>query len=108
MPQTESLRVFIRVRPPISKEVDKETVVHVAGNQSITLSAEKNEISCSYDYVFNESSSQDQVFEKVKPLLSDVLSGINGCIFAYGQTSGSLNLSLSYHFCIIFSCMYLC
>ena len=88
MPQTESLRVFVRVRPPISKEIDKETAVHVGGTQSITLTAEKNDISCSYDFVFNELSTQDQVFERVKPLLSDVLAGINGCVFAYGQTSG--------------------
>ena len=88
MPQTESLRVFVRVRPPISKEIDKETAVHVSGTQSITLTAEKNDISCSYDFVFNELSTQDQVFERVKPLLSDVLAGINGCVFAYGQTSG--------------------
>ena len=88
MPQPESLRVFVRVRPPISKEIEKETAVHVSGNQSIVLTAEKTDISCSYDFVFNELSTQDQVFERIKPLLSDVLSGINGCIFAYGQTSG--------------------
>lgn len=89
MSRTESLRVFIRVRPPIAKEVKNDTAVYVSGgHKSLSLNSEKHEISCSYDYVFDELSTQDNVFEKVKPLLSDVLSGINGCIFAYGQTSG--------------------
>lgn len=87
--KTEKLKVFVRVRPPISKEIKKDTAVVVTGKESVSLSLEKQEIQCSYDHVFNELSTQDSVFERVKPLLNDVLSGINGCIFAYGQTSGN-------------------
>ena len=42
----------------------------------ISLSSEKHELQCSYDYIFDELSEQNQVFEKIKPLLVDVLSGI--------------------------------
>lgn len=46
------------------------------GPQVISLSSEKHELQCSYDYIFDELSEQNQVFEKIKPLLVDVLSGI--------------------------------
>ena len=46
------------------------------GSQVISLSSEKHELQCSYDYIFDELSEQNQVFEKIKPLLVDVLSGI--------------------------------
>lgn len=85
----EGLRVFVRVRPPISKEIKKDTAVFVTGGQSISLNSEKQEVQCTYDHVFNELSTQEYIFSKIRPLLSDVLSGINGCIFAYGQTSGN-------------------
>lgn len=45
----------------------------------ISLSSEKHELQCSYDYIFDELSEQSQVFEKIKPLLVDVLSGIIVC-----------------------------
>ena len=32
-------------------------------------------------------TDQTRVFKSVRPLLASVLSGYNGCIFAYGQTS---------------------
>jgi hypothetical protein len=37
--------------------------------------------------VFSEVTTQEEVFDEVRPLLADVLAGYNGCIFAYGQTS---------------------
>ena len=90
--RSEALQVFVRVRPPISKEIKKETAVFVTGSQTVILNSDKQEIQCQYDHIFNEVSEQAEVFENVKPLLLDVLSGINGCIFAYGQTSGKLNI----------------
>jgi hypothetical protein len=90
----ESLQVFLRVRPPIFKEVKLENAVVVNGNQSVTLLDEKKETTCSYDYIFSEVSEQEQVFERVKPLLEDVLSGVNACIFAYGQTSAGKSYTM--------------
>lgn len=77
----------MRVRPPIYKEVKHETAVMVQGNSSVSVYYDNKETINGYDYVFNETAGQDDVFERVKPLLVDVLSGINSCIFAYGQTS---------------------
>eukprot|EP01032_Pedospumella_encystans_P034115 gene34115-38559_t len=54
----EALQVFLRVRPPIFKEVKQENAVMVRGTQSVTLLDDKKETTCSYDYVFNEVSEQ--------------------------------------------------
>lgn len=92
--RSEGLTVFVRVRPPIQKEVTQEFSVFAQGPQSLTVTSENKETSCTYDHVFNEVSDQSQVFEKVKPLLVDVLSGINSCIFAYGQTSAGKSYTM--------------
>lgn len=39
-----------------------------------------------FDHVFSPSSSQLQVFDEVKGLVTSVLDGYSACIFAYGQT----------------------
>jgi len=41
-----------------------------------------------FDHVFKENVTQEQVYNKAAlPIVKDVLSGYNGTIFAYGQTS---------------------
>jgi hypothetical protein len=82
----EVLQVFVRVRPPISKEVKFENAVTVSG-QNIVLRSEKYNVSCKYNRVFDEIDDQETVFANIQPLLSTVLNGYNACIFAYGQTS---------------------
>jgi kinesin family protein 3/17 len=82
----EVLQVFVRVRPPISKEVKFENAVTVSG-QNIALRSEKYNVSCKYNRVFDEIDDQETVFANIQPLLSTVLNGYNACIFAYGQTS---------------------
>jgi hypothetical protein len=92
--RSEGLKVFVRVRPPIYKEVKKETALHINGGQHITLAADNKEVRCSYDHVFNEVTEQEEIFEQLEPLLVDVLSGINACIFAYGQTSAGKSYTM--------------
>ena len=93
--RSEGLKVFVRVRPPIYKEVKRDTAIHISENgQHISLNADNKEVRCSYDCVFNEVSEQEQIFEKMEPLLVDVLSGINACIFAYGQTSAGKSYTM--------------
>lgn len=41
-----------------------------------------------FDKVFKPNASQEKVYnEAAKSIVSDVLAGYNGTIFAYGQTS---------------------
>eukprot|EP01036_Dinobryon_divergens_P041888 gene41888-55573_t len=84
---SEVIKVFVRVRPPISNEVDEAVAVNVTGVNSVQVKSDRYDVTCHYDHVFNEIAEQESVFEKIQPLLDDVLSGYNGCIFAYGQTS---------------------
>lgn len=40
-----------------------------------------------FDYVFDPDSTQDSVYDRIaRPVVTDVLKGFNGTIFAYGQT----------------------
>lgn len=39
-----------------------------------------------FDAIFDEDSSQKQVFNEVEPFITSALDGFNVCIFAYGQT----------------------
>lgn len=41
----------------------------------------------SYDHVFRENDSQEQVYKTTTaPLVRDVLNGLNAAVFAYGAT----------------------
>lgn len=81
-----SIRVFCRVRPlvqmnnlktksPITVEQDKIAV------QSVGVKKEFN-----VDRIFDQESTQEDVFQDVKPILRSALDGHNVCILAYGQT----------------------
>jgi hypothetical protein len=96
MPRNESegLKVMVRVRPPISTEVKLKNVVLASGGQSVNIQNGKTDITCAYDRVFSENCEQSEVFEVMKPLLQDVLKGVNGTIFAYGQTSAGKSHSM--------------
>ena len=82
----EALKEFVRVRPPISAEVSVPNAV-LTSRDGVSVSSAKTNVQCSYDLVLGETSEQADVFNNVKPLLNDVLNGINGTVFAYGQTS---------------------
>lgn len=84
---SEAIKAFVRVRPPISSEISHENCIQVPTTNDIQLKSEKYEIKCKYDFVFNELSTQEEVFKQISPLLDDVLLGYNASIFAYGQTS---------------------
>ena len=85
----ENIRVFVRVRPPFSTELAKESVTVEAKN-TIKLKYDKYDISCKYNYVFHKEASQDDIFQQITPMLLDALQGINCSLLAYGQTSAGL------------------
>ncbi len=49
---TEGIHVYIRVRPPISNEIDYETAIKADGMNSISVVDKKYNISCDYEKVF--------------------------------------------------------
>ena len=94
------MRVLVRVRPPNARELDggyaksihahSDTQLSVtragsaahAGAQGTTSSS-----SFAYDYVCDETQSQEAIFERVgAPIVDGVVEGFHGCVLAYGQT----------------------
>ena len=115
--KSESIKVVFRVRPLNSKEKND-------GRKISTIAHERNGVievrnpspdhngdaskTFSFDSVFSEHSTQRQIYDTcAAPVVSSVLDGYNGTIFAYGQTgAGKTHTStyLSVHYA---SCQYI-
>jgi len=81
-----SVRVALRIRPQISREL-------IDGSKCCTTVAEGipqvwigSDHAYTYDYVFDTGSTQESVFDSVRGLVDGCLDGYNATILAYGQT----------------------
>ncbi|KAH7699608.1 hypothetical protein AAVH_33286 [Aphelenchoides avenae] len=80
------IQVFCRVRP--LNEIEKNN-----GSQFICKFKDKDQITVggkafAFDHVFDPSYKQEEVYKNsAYHIVQDVLSGYNGTVFAYGQTS---------------------
>ena len=95
MPETTaSVQVAVRVRPLNDRELKHNTLpVVTASSSEKTVTLIKNGATnrqerktYAFDEVFSEFSTQQDVFDKVRPLVDDVVAGFEGTVFAYGQT----------------------
>ncbi|KAE9462345.1 hypothetical protein C3L33_05729, partial [Rhododendron williamsianum] len=83
-----NIRVFCRVRPITMGDncyLLRPVVSLDSSRLALNFAKNKSKI-YSFDKVFHPSSSQDEVFEEVEPVIKSALDGYNACIFAYGQT----------------------
>ncbi|XP_062541195.1 LOW QUALITY PROTEIN: uncharacterized protein LOC134209220 [Armigeres subalbatus] len=84
----DNITVSIKVRPLIKREKESKQSSHwrIRGN---TISpVEGNGDPFVFDHIFDETVPTRELFEKVcRPIILSTLNGINGTIFAYGQTS---------------------
>lgn len=81
-----SIKVVCRIRPLNESEekAGSKFIVKFPSEESISIAGKVYV----FDKVFKPTTSQDSVYDFVaKPIVKDVLSGYNGTIFAYGQTS---------------------
>lgn len=83
-----SVRVFCRVRP-----LAHTNSLHAQSSSPVTVEQERITVRAAgikrefgADRVFGQESTQEDVFEEVKPILRSALDGHNVCILAYGQT----------------------
>lgn len=97
------VKVGVRCRPPFQDEIDyakknsgefipiiETRAEHLdsssLGQVSLLMSSGKQR-EFMYDYVFGTKCTQDYVYDRIaRPVVTDVLRGFNGTIFAYGQT----------------------
>lgn len=48
----------------------------------------EQDLKFTFDHIFQVKSTQQEVFEKIgQPIVNSAFEGINGTMFAYGQTS---------------------
>ena len=78
----ECIQVIVRIRPNNQNE-SLSSSLKIIDNNIINLGTK----SFNYDYIANENSTQNEIFEVcAKKICDSSLEGYNGTIFAYGQT----------------------
>jgi hypothetical protein len=86
----ECIKVAIRVRPFLrseNNETQKGTIyIDPEDERKIKIGKDINFHEGFYDKIFSYFSTQNEIFNFVKPSIDDVLNGINCTIFTYGQT----------------------
>ncbi|XP_051946244.1 kinesin-like protein kif7 isoform X2 [Xyrauchen texanus] len=82
-----AVQVAIRVRPLLPKEIlhnHERCITADPEERRVTLGNDRH-FHC--DFVFEESSSQEDVYtDSVQPLIEAFFDGFNATVFAYGQT----------------------
>jgi len=81
-----SIRVFCRVRPLVKTNNLKTKSPVTVEQEKIAVKSVGIKKEFSVDRVFDQESTQEDVFQEVKPILRSALDGHNVCILAYGQT----------------------
>jgi hypothetical protein len=90
----ETMRVSVRIRPLSNQSqstitcLDSQVIVFNPQDRKPVYSLRKpREFKYAFDRVFDETATQQQVYEfTALPLLDKVLQGYNATVFAYGAT----------------------
>ncbi|XP_065666641.1 kinesin heavy chain isoform X2 [Hydra vulgaris] len=85
-PSECNIKVVCRFRPQSDAEnsCGGNTIVKFPSNETVLHMGR----AYTFDHVFKPNASQEHVYSvSAKPIVSDVLAGYNGTIFAYGQTA---------------------
>ncbi|NXL34553.1 KIF4 protein, partial [Glaucidium brasilianum] len=89
------VRVALRCRPLVPKETSEGCQMclsFVPGEPQVVVGNDK---SFTYDYVFDPSVEQEEVFNTaVSPLIRGIFKGYNATVLAYGQTGSGKTYSM--------------
>ncbi|KAG8554020.1 hypothetical protein GDO81_003631 [Engystomops pustulosus] len=89
------VRVALRCRPLVPKEINegcKTCLTFVPGEPQVIVGNEK---SFTYDFVFDPSAEQEEVYNNaVAPLIHGLFKGYNATVLAYGQTGSGKTFSM--------------
>ena len=85
-----NMRIMCRLRPFLINEIKnkKSNMETISINNDTILIQELNKTPkmFEYDYVFDEQSTQEDIYEEVSLLIQSMIHGNNICIMSYGQT----------------------
>jgi hypothetical protein len=95
----QNIQVMVRVRPLNHRELkanDKNCIeVPAEQEECLILDSKPESKVFSYDCVWGEKSSQENIFEKIgKPMADRSLEGYNCTVFAYGQTGSGKTFTM--------------
>ncbi|CAN9501651.1 unnamed protein product [Ophioblennius macclurei] len=89
------VRVALRCRPLVRKEINEgcqSCLTFVPGEPQVVVGTEK---AFTYDYVFEPTAEQEEVFSTaVSPLLNGLFKGYHATVLAYGQTGSGKTFSM--------------
>ncbi|XP_071082907.1 uncharacterized protein [Haliotis cracherodii] len=86
-----NIRVFCRAR----KDTRTKCCLTFPSDQDITItSKEGSKKTFSYDKVFDTETTQDQIFEDTKAIVTSCVDGYNVCLMAYGQTGSGKTFTM--------------
>uniref|UniRef100_A0A8C2CA71 Kinesin-like protein n=1 Tax=Cyprinus carpio TaxID=7962 RepID=A0A8C2CA71_CYPCA len=89
------VRVALRCRPLVPKEINEGCqccLTFVPSGPQVIVGNDK---AFTYDYVFDPTIEQEEVFNTaVSPLLSGLIRGYNATVLAYGQTGSGKTFSM--------------
>eukprot|EP01083_Nonionella_stella_P006246 18166_1 len=93
---SESVSVAIRVRPLTEREEKENSEsVWVVDKERSSISQTGSPHSAVYDHVFDGDDTNENVYKMVcKHVVTSAMEGINGTIFAYGQTSSGKTFTM--------------
>lgn len=87
-PHEESIKVCCRFRPQNQMELDHGGSICMEVQDSTSVYVPSGDHCFVYDRVFGCNANQKEVYDfAARPVISSVLRGFNGTVFAYGQTS---------------------
>ena len=93
------VRVALRIRPLNPKEIGEgcqQCIDIVPGQPQVVI---RNNKAFTYDYVFDHTSMQEQLYNQaVEPLLDGLFKGYNATVLAYGQTGSGKTYSMGTSF----------
>eukprot|EP00475_Leptophrys_vorax_P043776 TRINITY_DN8525_c0_g1_i1.p1 TRINITY_DN8525_c0_g1~~TRINITY_DN8525_c0_g1_i1.p1 ORF type:complete len:633 (-),score=185.02 TRINITY_DN8525_c0_g1_i1:22-1752(-) len=95
-----NIRVFCRVRPPkiessLAVEIkDEENLTLVNRNYKTFKGFETRISQFKYDRIYDQESSQEDIFTDVDLMVQSALDGYRVCIFAYGQTGSGKSFTM--------------
>jgi len=91
-----NIRVYCRVRPMTAAEAEAGACLSFPSPDEIKIVNENMGVKKSWQFneVFQQNSTQADVFAGIRDLVVSMIDGFNVCIFAYGQTGSGKTHSM--------------